>query len=155
MVCFTSDVMYKKYKRLVYTSPDLWARFVKQTCRTQKIRPDLFFYCDQEPLWLLNVIEDDCYFLGVHIRLSARYEIKFTLRWTVCKLFFSKITQPFPQKSHECALKLTDLWNTSLLFDLNYEFELIGASLLALAKSLYYIHTATGKISTGLLVQMI
>ena len=24
-------------------------------------------------------------------------------------------------KSHECALKLTDLWNTSLLFDLNYK----------------------------------
>ena len=27
---------------------------------------------------------------------------------------------------------------TSLLFDLNYKFELIGASLLALAKSIYY-----------------
>ena len=26
------------------------------------------------------------------------------------------------QKSHECALKLTELWNTSLLFDLNYKF---------------------------------
>ena len=39
-----------------------------------------------------------------------------------------------------CALKLTDLWNTSLkLFDLNYKFELVGASLLALAKSIYYI----------------
>ena len=32
------------------------------------------------------------------------------------------ITQPFPQKSHECALKLTDLWIKSLLFDLNYKF---------------------------------
>ena len=67
--------MYKKYKRLVYTPPD----FVKQTCRKQKIRSDLFsknffpglIYCHQEPLWLLNVIEDDCYFLGLHIRLSA------------------------------------------------------------------------------------
>ena len=38
-------------------------------------------------------------------------------------------------------LKLTDLWNTSLLFDLNYKFELIGASLLALAKSIYYYST--------------
>ena len=28
----------------------------------------------------------------------------------------------FPQKLHECALKLTDLWLTSLLFDLNYKF---------------------------------
>ena len=27
--CFTSDVMYKKYKRLVYRSPDLLARFCK------------------------------------------------------------------------------------------------------------------------------
>ena len=40
-------------------------------------------YSDQEPLWLLNVIEDDCYVGGVHmIKLS----------WAVCKLFFSKIT---------------------------------------------------------------
>ena len=44
------------------------------------------------------------------------------LSWDVCKLFFSKITYPFPQKSHECALKLTELWNTSLVFDLNYKF---------------------------------
>ena len=33
------------------------------------------------------------------------------------------------------------MWNTSLLFDLNYKFELIGASLLALAKSIYYFIT--------------
>ena len=64
-------------------------------------------------------------FLGVHTRLSSRCKINFT--------------QPFRQKSHECDLKLTDLWNTSLqLFDLNYKFELVGASLLALAKSIYY-----------------
>ena len=66
------------------------------------------------------------------VRLSS------LLAWTVSKLFFSKITLPFPQKSLECAQKLTDLWNTSLLFDLNDKFELIGASLLALAKSIYY-----------------
>ena len=36
-------------------------------------------YCDQEPSWLLNVIEDDCYFLGVHIRLSTLCKIWFTL----------------------------------------------------------------------------
>ena len=80
--------MYKKYKRLVYTPPDLLANFVKfKTCRTPKIRPDFFsknlfsrlIYCDQEPLWLLNVIEDDCYFLGVHIRLSTGCKIWFTL----------------------------------------------------------------------------
>ena len=60
---------------------------------------------------ILNVIEDVCYILGVHIRLSIR-----------CKMFHSKVTWPFPKKSHECALKLTDLWITSLLFDLNYKF---------------------------------
>ena len=38
-----------------------------------------------------------------------------------------------------CALKLTELWNTSLLFDSNYNLNtLMGASLLALAKSKYY-----------------
>ena len=29
LYCFTSDVIYKKYKRLVYTPPDLLARFCK------------------------------------------------------------------------------------------------------------------------------
>ena len=42
--------------------------------------------------------------------------------------------------SHECALKLTDLWKTGLLFYLNYKFDLIGASILALAKSMYYYY---------------
>ena len=37
-------------------------------------------YCDQEPLRLLNVIEDDCCVLGVHIRLSTRCKIFFTLK---------------------------------------------------------------------------
>ena len=40
----------------------------------------------------------------------------------VLKMFHSKITYRFPQKSHECALKLTDLRITSLLFDLKYKF---------------------------------
>ena len=61
---------------------------------------------------VLNVMEDVCYFSGVHIfRLSTR-----------CKMFHSKITYPFPQKSRECALKLTDLWVKSLLFALKYKF---------------------------------
>ena len=34
---------------------------------------------------------------------------------------------------------LNDLWIKSLLFDLNYKFIKIGASLLALAKSIYYL----------------
>ena len=56
-------------------------------------------------------------------------------------MFHSKITYPFPQKSHECALKLTDLLITSLLFDIKYNL-LMGASLLALAKSIYYAESA-------------
>ena len=101
--CFTSDVMYKKYKRLIYTPSDSLARICKVNLSKAKkcgliCFPRIYFrgliYCDQEPLWLLNVIEDVCYFLGVHtciFRLSTR-----------CKMFHSKVTYPFPQKSHEC-----------------------------------------------------
>ena len=54
-------------------------------------------------------IGDDCHFLGVHIsQLDVRC---FTLK----SLCFSLKTV----KAHECALKLTDLWIPSLLFDLN------------------------------------
>ena len=97
------QMMYKKYKRLVYTSPDLLARFCKINCKLVERKklglicfPRICFpgliYCEHEPfLWLLNVIEDDCYFWGVQgyqldVRLSS------LLAWTVCKLFFSKIT---------------------------------------------------------------
>ena len=62
-------------------------------------------------------------------------------------MFHSKMTYPFPQKSHECALKLTDLWITSLLFDLKYKL-LMGASLLALVKSIYYNKGEDVRIST-------
>ena len=36
--------------------------------------------------------------------------------------FLSNHLAIIPQKSHECALKRIDLWNTSLLCDLNYKF---------------------------------
>ena len=71
--CFTSPVMYTKYKRLVYTPPDLLARICKVNLSNAKnfgliCFPRVCFrgliYCGQEPLWLLNVIEDVCYFLG-------------------------------------------------------------------------------------------
>ena len=38
----TPDVMYKEYKRLVCTHPDLLARFCKVNLSNAKIRPDLF-----------------------------------------------------------------------------------------------------------------
>ena len=94
------QMMYKKYKRLVYTSPDLLARFCKINCKLVKRKklgligsPRICFpgliYCDQETfLWLLNVIKDDCYFLGVHIRLSTRCKIKFTLSLDCLHIIF-------------------------------------------------------------------
>ena len=80
-------------------------------------------YGDQEPLRPLNVIEDDYQFLGVHMRLSTRCKIWFTLG--LFANYFSLKSLSLSLKSHMnvlCALKLTELWNTSLLFDLNYEF---------------------------------
>ena len=76
-------------------------------------------------------------FLGVHMRLSTRCKILFTLR--LFASYFSLKSLNLSLKSHInvlCALKLTELWNTSLLFDLNYKL-LMAASLLALAKSIY------------------
>ena len=62
IVLFTSDVMYKKYKRLVYTPLDLLARFCKINlsnvknsawfCFPRMCSPGLL-YCDQEPLRLM------------------------------------------------------------------------------------------------------
>ena len=133
--------MYKRYKRLVYTSPDLLARFCKVNLSNAKTSASFVFqefvfpgliYCDQEPLWL-------CYFLGVHIRLLTRCKIKFTLSLDCFANYFSRKSLSLSLKmSHECGLKLTDLWKTSLLFYLNYKFDLIGASLLALVEFIYY-----------------
>ena len=83
--------MYKKYKRLVYALPDLLARFSKVNLSNAKkfgliCFPRICFRgllstMMKGHLWLLNVMEDVCYFLGVYIRLSTR-----------CKMFHSKIT---------------------------------------------------------------
>ena len=101
---------------MVCTHPDLLARICKLVERKKfglicfpRICFPRLIYSDQEPLQLLNVTED--WFLGVHIRL---YQLD-------TRLFHSKITQLFPQKSRECALKLTDFWDTKLLFDLSYK----------------------------------
>ena len=86
------------------------------------------------------MIEDDCYFLGVHMRLSTRCKILFTLG--LFANYFSLKSLSLSLKSHMnvlCPLKLTELWNTSLLFDLNYKY-IVGASLLALVKSIYYYY---------------
>ena len=91
--CFTSDVMYKWCKRLVYTHPDLLARFCKVNLSNAKNLVWFFFPGLINLRWsraiIINVIEDDYQFLGVHIRLSIRWSIQ---SWTVSKLLFSKIT---------------------------------------------------------------
>ena len=103
-----------------------WQDFVKSTCRTSKIRPDLFsknLFSRPNLLWSRAIMSLKCYrrwlqFFGGHIRLSTRCKIWFTLG--LFANYFPLKSLSLSLKSHECALKLTDLWHTSLLFDLNY-----------------------------------
>ena len=81
------------------------------------------------------------------MRLSSRCKILFTLG--LFANYFSLKSLSLSLKSQMnvlCALKLTEkLWNTSLLFDSNYKLNiLMGASLLALAKSIYYFECRRG-----------
>ena len=87
--------------------PDLLARFCKINYKLVKRKkiglicfPRICFpgliYCDQEPL--LNVIEDECYFLGVHIRLSTRYKSKFTLSLDCVQIICLSNHVAFPSK---------------------------------------------------------
>ena len=117
-------------KRLVYTSPDLLARFCKANLSNPKnslwfvfqefvLQPNLpwsravALKCDRR--WSL------CF--GCTYRLSTRCKICFTLGLFANYFSIKSLSLSIPQKSHECALKLLpDLWNTSLLFDLNYKF---------------------------------
>ena len=62
-------------------------------------------------------------FLGVHMRLSTRCKILFTVG--LFANYFSLKSLSLSLKSHMyvlCDLKLTELWNTSFLFDLNYNY---------------------------------
>ena len=61
------STVYKKCKRLVYMPPDLLASKLVERKKFGLIcLPRICFlgliYCDQEPLCLLNVIEDYCFF---------------------------------------------------------------------------------------------
>ena len=81
--CFASDVMYNKYKRLVYTPSDLLARISKVNLSNAKkfgliCFPRICFrgpiYCDQEPLWFLNETSLKFRFKGTfvaHLRWST------------------------------------------------------------------------------------
>ena len=55
-------------------------------------------YGDQEPLWLINVIEDDCYFLGVHMKLLTRCKIWFT--FGLFENYFSLKSLNYSLRSH-------------------------------------------------------
>ena len=122
--------MYKWFKRLVYTQPDLLARFCKVNLSNAK-KFDLIFFpglinltvTKSHYIWLLNVIEDYCYSLVSHMRLSTRCKSLFNLG--LFANYFCLKSLSLSLKSHMnvlCALKLTELWNTSLLFDLNYKY---------------------------------
>ena len=89
-------MMYKKYEMLVYTHPDLFARFCFSKLVERKklglicfprIRFPGLIYCDQEPLWLLNVIDDDCYFLGVHNK-ARQLDVRFFFTLKLLSLSF-------------------------------------------------------------------
>ena len=111
----------------VRLNPGLWARFCKVNLSNAKTPAWFFFqalliYSYQELSWLLNVMEDDCQFLGVTcMRLSTRCKI-----WLTLGLFANYVSL----KSLSLSIKVTwmcskvhwILWNASLLFDLNYKF---------------------------------
>ena len=115
---FTSNVMYKWYKRLVYTHPDLLARFCKVNLSNAKNLAWFFFpglinlRHAQEPLWLLKVIEDDYQVLGVHMRLSSLWKIWFTLG-----LFANYISLK------SCSLSLNSHKNVTLVPELFLNFS--------------------------------
>ena len=50
--------------------------------------------------------------------MIASFLVYIRLIWFTLGLFANYLSP----KSHECALKLTELWNTSIFFDLNYDF---------------------------------
>ena len=78
-LCFTSDVMCEWYKRLVYTHPDSLARLVERKKFGRNFFPGLINQRWSRAIMTLNKIEDDCQFLGVHMRLSTRCKIWFSL----------------------------------------------------------------------------
>ena len=120
--CILSEVCMKQTTPHSTVSPQIWCikrmkgwfthtRFVGKILKSKLVEPKKFglicfpriclqglIYCDQEPLWLLPVIEDDWYFLLVHIRLSTRCKIWFTLG--LFATYFSLKSLRLSLKSH-------------------------------------------------------
>ena len=100
--CFTSDVMYERYKRLVYTHPDLLTRFYKVNLSNAKKLAWVFL-----PLinlrWSRAIMALKCDrrwlpVFKVHIRLSTRCKIWFTLG--LFSNYFSLKSGSLSLKSH-------------------------------------------------------
>ena len=70
----SEDCMIKNIKRWLTHPQICWQEFVKYTCLTQKIHLICFPRICFRGL-ICNVIEDVCYFWGVHIRLSTHSKI--------------------------------------------------------------------------------
>ena len=82
------------------------------------------------------------FYLLVQIRLLTRCKILDVVSFLHCLQIILSLKSPIPTfitlKTSYGFPQLTDLWITSLLFELNYKFTVLtGAALLALAKSIY------------------
>ena len=75
-------------------------------------------YCDQEPLRLLNVIE----LLTWLISLLDCLQIIFLREGGGGDFSLKSLSLSLETHMNQRALKSTDLWITSLLFDLNHKF---------------------------------
>ena len=86
----------------------------------------------------------DFYLLGVQMRLLTRCKILEVASFLHClQIIFSlKSHSPTLKRHMHGSPQLTDLWITSLLFDLNYKYIFTRATLFALVKSVY--HTMAG-----------
>ena len=108
--CILSEVCMIKTAPQSTVSPQMWwIKSIKgwftrpQICwlvNLSNAKNSAWFFSrpDQEPLWLLNVIEDDCYFLGVHIKPSTRCKIWFSL--ALFANYFSLKSLSLSLKSH-------------------------------------------------------
>ena len=87
--CYTSDVTYKKYEMLVYTLQSCWQDFVKETCRTQKVQPDLFSensFSRPNLLWSRAIMALKCdrrwslFFGCIYTAINSTQDFFFTLK---------------------------------------------------------------------------
>ena len=107
-IYFTSDVMYKLYKRLVYTHPDLLARFCKINLSNAKNSAGIFFPGLINLRWsraIMALNKCDRRWLPVfgctYEAINSMWDLVHS--WAVCKLFFVK-SLSLSLKSHTNVL---------------------------------------------------